>query len=191
MTEKCAQYIVEWLITCGVIRRSEYNLYAFAAHSFLMTAALLGLTILIGTIMGHIVVAIEIISLFMPVRKFSGGYHAKKPWMCLICSSIILCICIYCSSYITYGYGLLFITLMAMISLIINSPIDSAGRVLDVSEQHLYKKITAVLVGLSAIIILVCALNGKEDAARNFAIGIVMAGILQIPCLLQKIVQKN
>lgn len=191
MTEKCARHIVKWLITCGAIHRSEYNLYIFAAHSFLMTLALIGLDLIIGIAMGNIISAIEIICLFMPLRKFGGGYHAKKPLVCLICSSAILCVCIYCSNYITYGPGLRFFTFIAMISLIFNSPIDSESRVLDVSEKHLYKRITTILVGLSAMIILVCTISGRNNMAKNFAIGIVLAGGLQIPCLLRKIVQKS
>lgn len=119
----------------------------------------------------------------MMIRKFGGGYHAQSAWKCLISSTIILCGYIWVSEYITYGYRLGFTMIVAALSLINNSPIDSENRKLDMQEQRMYKRITIVLVIFNVLISLVCYKCGRERVATGLAMGIILTGGLQLPCL--------
>lgn len=188
MSARCARLIAKWLINHEAIRREEYDLYVYAAHSLIMTLAPLGLALLIGVVLGHTATAVTIILPFMVIRKFSGGYHAKKAWVCLIGSSLILGGCICASEYITYSNGLISVMLIAAVLLRLNSPIESENRRLDVQERRMYKKVTVVLVILSVLISLVCYRCGRERVAVNLAVGVILTGVLQVPCLWRQIV---
>lgn len=184
MSAGCARLIAKWLINCEVIQSEEYDLYVYAAHSLIMTLAPLGLALTLGALLGHAATAVTIILPFMVIRKFSGGYHAKRAWVCLISSSLILGGCICASAYITYSGGLVSVMLIAAVSLMINSPIDSENRRLDAQERRAYKKVTIGLVALSVLISLICYRCGWESAAVNLAAGVILTGMLQVPCLL-------
>lgn len=186
MIEKCAKSLVGWLIKCEVIGDEEYELYVFAGYSFLVNFVPFILAVLVGGIIGHMRTGVEIIFSFMIIRKFSGGYHAKKPWICLSCSTLILCICIFVSNHIIYGYWLFFATFVAALLLVINSPIDSENKVLDEKERKVYKRVTTILVGVSVLIILACFSCGRNVTAKNIAIGVILACVLQIPYLLKR-----
>lgn len=183
MSARCARLIAKWLVSHEAIQREEYDLYVYAAHSLIMTLAPLGLALVIGVLLGHTVTAVTIILPFMVIRKFSGGYHAKKAWVCLISSSLILGGCICASEYFTYNYELTSVMLMAAALLVINSPVESENRRLDAQERCVYKKVTIGLVALSVLISLICYKCGLENAAVNLAVGVILTGGLQIPCL--------
>ena len=79
------------------------------------------------------------------IRKFSGGFHAKKAWVCLICSSTLLVFCTIVSSYIEYGLGLAMVTLAAITILVLCSPIDSESRRLSQEEKKSCKIATIIM----------------------------------------------
>lgn len=183
MSAKCACFIAKWLIDHEAIRKEDYDLYVYAAYSLIMTLAPLGLALSLGVLLGHAAAAVTIILPFMVIRKFSGGYHAKKAWVCLTSSPIILGGCIFASEYITYSYGLICFMLISVVLLILNSPVESENRRLNEQERRTYKKVTIVLVVLSMLISFVCCECGLENTAANLAIGVILTGALQIPCL--------
>lgn len=183
MSARCAKLIAKWLIDHEAVRREDYDLYMYAAHSLIMTLAPLGLALALGALLGHAAAAVTIILPFMVIRKFSGGYHAGRAWICLVCSSLILGGCICVSGYIAYGYGLVGAMLMAAALLIANSPVASENRRLDAQERREYKKVTTCLVAFSVLISLICYGCGQEHVAVNLAVGVILTGALQVPCL--------
>lgn len=187
MIEKRAESIAEWLIRYGAIEEEERDLYVFASCSFFMNLTPIFLSLLIGGIAGRIMCGVEIICPFMLIRKFGGGFHAKKPWMCLTSSAILLYISICIANYITYGHRLMLVIIITTVLLIIGSPIASDSREMDAKERKNYKWMTAILCVASVLISYVCFKCGKDALAKNIAIGIVLAWLQQIPCLLKKL----
>lgn len=183
MSIKYAGFIAEWLIAHKAIRREEYDLYVYAVHSLIMTLAPLGLALVLGVLMGCAVTAVTIIFPFMVIRKFSGGYHAKQAWICLIGSPLILGGCIWLSDYITYDRRLIGVMLIAAVLLMINSPVESENRRLDGQERLAYKKVTIGLVLVSVLISFICYKCNLEKIAANLALGIILTGWLQVPCI--------
>lgn len=183
MSAKCAELIAEWLIAHGAVPREDHDLYVYASHSLIMTVAPLGLALALGILLGHAVTAITIILPFMVIRKFSGGYHAKQAWVCIVSSTLILGGCICISGYITYSYGLIGGMSMAAALLAVNSPVESGNRRLDEQERRTYKKVTIGFVMFTVLISMLCDRCGREDAAVNLALGVILTGALQVPCL--------
>lgn len=183
MSAKCAELIAEWLIAHGAVPREDHDLYVYASHSLIMTVAPLGLALALGILLGHAVTAVTIIFPFMVIRKFSGGYHAKQAWVCIVSSTLILGVCIDTAAYIPYGGRLIVVMLMAALLLFMNSPIESGNRRLDEQERRTYKKVTIGFVMFTVLISMLCDRCGREDAAVNLALGVILTGALQVPCL--------
>ena len=70
--------ISAWLIKHDAIKSEDKELYEYAIYSFFITISPLFLVILISGIMGKLFEGIVVIIPFMVLRKFSGGFHAKK-----------------------------------------------------------------------------------------------------------------
>lgn len=86
----CTCKIVEWLINHDAIKSEDKELYEYALYSLWLLATPLFLAIIIGGCLGGVKEGIIIVIPFMLIRKFSGGYHAKHLWICLIGSTILL-----------------------------------------------------------------------------------------------------
>lgn len=187
MIKKCAEAVSDWLINSGVIAENERELYSYASYSLFLSLSPLLLAFFFGFWMGEIEKSIVLVLPFVFIRKFCGGYHAKNEWSCLLESSLLLYLCIYISSKISYDFYLAFLTLVSMVSIIIWSPIDSENRKLEDIEKKKYKSVTVLLTGLFGILIIIFFLLGKQDTAICISIGIILTAGLQIPCVLKKL----
>lgn len=87
------------------------------------------------------------------------------------------------SENITYDDGLIGVLLIAVALLMLNSPVESKNRRLDAQERRAYKKVTIYLVVLSVLISSVCYECGLEERAVNLAMGVILTGGMQVPCL--------
>ena len=76
--EKCTDTVVDWMIRCNVINEADKELYKYALHSLLLLVSPLILAGGIGFGLGSVKHGVALIFPFMFLRKFSGGYHAKK-----------------------------------------------------------------------------------------------------------------
>lgn len=149
--EKCTGAVVKWMIQHNAIDEREEELYEYALHSAVLSILPLLLAGVLGFCFGSIKTGILVVIPFMILRKFSGGYHAKKLSHCLISSVILLFLCILFVTHVTHDWIILVAAGIASVNLMIFSPIDHENRPLDEDEKHSLKKMT---------IFLVCVLNG-------------------------------
>lgn len=123
---------------------------------------------------------------FMIIRKYSGGYHAKHTGSCLLCSCLLMFLCIILSSYITTGWPLTSATIGASASLIFFSPIEHKNRVLDRKERIRYSKITSILtIGCLFLITFMKVIHLNESSVC-VSIGLILTAGLQWPVVLMK-----
>lgn len=179
--------ITTWLIKNGVVKTEERELYEYAVHSLVLSLAPLVIVMIIGSFMGAVKESILFILPFMAIRKFSGGFHAKHEWICLMSSCSLLFLCVFAVSKITYSAVLGSVTLGAVISLSLLSPIDSDNRRLSADEKKKYKRITRIIAGLFfGIFVLLAGLRAGKYAGC-IAVGLILSAFLQFPCVLQRL----
>lgn len=189
MIEKCANIIADWMINCKVVEKTDKELYSYAAYSILLSLSPLALAIGFGICMGCVRRSVTVIMPFVIIRKFSGGYHTKHAWSCLIWSCLLLLLCIVMSFYIKCGWGTALITVGAAVSLVCFSPIDNENRVLDQEEYSRYKRITAVLVIMFLFMDTLLFAFRLYTYSICVSIGIVLSAGLQLPRIFKKLVK--
>ena len=111
--------------------------------------------------MGSVKHGVALIFPFVVLRKFSGGYHAKKLHTCIMGSGFLLFLCIMLSMHMQCDWKLAIATVIASVSLITFSPIDSENRRLDTNEKRTYKKTTVFFVILFGLLDIALFLLGK------------------------------
>lgn len=189
MIEKCAEKIADWLVSCGAVEKADKELYSYAVYSTLMSISPLLLAIGFGLCMGCVRQSVMIILPFVVIRKFSGGYHARYAWFCLLCSCLLLFFCIVFSFHIKCGWILALFTVGAAVSLICFSPIEHENKVLSREEHRQYKKVTIILVGIFLIVDLLFFLFRLSVYSVCISIGILLSAGLQLPCIFKKFVK--
>lgn len=185
--EKCTDTVVNWMIRCNAINEEDKELYKYALYSFFLLIAPLILAVGIGFCVGSVKHAVFLIFPFMVLRKFSGGYHAKKLYTCILGSGFLLFLCIMLSMHVQCDLKLAIVTVIASASLITFSPIGSENRRLDTNEKRTYKKITVFCVMFFELLDIVLFLLGKYIYTICFSVGILLAAVLQAPCIVKKL----
>ena len=178
--------VVAWLMENEAIKEDEKELYEYAFRSLIMLIVPLLLAIGMGILFGVFIESLVLILPFMLIRKFSGGYHAKRQTTCLVISSTLLFTCFWIAEKVSPNTGLHVVVLVASISLSVFSPVDSENRRLDYEETVSFRKSGRILVTIFLLIyVLLCAIKGGRFASY-LAMGILLPAGLQIPCILQK-----
>lgn len=190
MMEKCTDAIVNWLISCDAIEEKDKELYNYAVYSLILSLSPLLLAIGFGLGMGCVCQNVLIVIPFMIIRKFSGGYHAKHSWSCLIWSCLLLLLCMILSFHVKCGWGIALATAGAAISLICFSPIDNENRVLSQEEHSCYKRMTTVLVTILISVDMLTFLCRLHTYSVCISIGIILSAGLQLPCILNNLLKR-
>lgn len=185
MMENCTKKITDWLISCDVVKETDRELYEYAVYSIFLTLSPVLLAIGFGFMLGAVWRSILIVLPFVVVRKFSGGYHAKRAGVCLISSSLLLILCIVLSFYIKCNWMLPVVTILSTVSLVCFSPLENENRLLSREERFCYKKITAVIVVSNVLVELLLFLLHLYTCVVCVSIGLVLSASLQFPCILR------
>mgnify|MGYP002625213058 CR=1 FL=1 len=184
MTSRYTKPITDWLIKCKAINTEDAELYSYALKNIVLMFSPIVMALLFGLVMNSLTQSIVMILPFMTIRKFSGGYHTKYLWSCLIGSSLLLLLCILTISYVS-TWVLFLLTVAASLSLVKFSPIEHENRRLEKEECTRYKKWTTIGVTLYfilSIVLMICDLNVY---AGSLFTGIILTGALQIPCIME------
>lgn len=186
MIERCAVIISSWIIRSEARKESERELYEYAVYSILLSLSPIVFTLTIGTIFGCVGRSICIMLPFTIIRKFSGGYHAKRATTCLFSSTLVLILCIILSFYVQCGWTLISLSVGATASLIHFSPIDNDNRLLSKEEKRCYKKSTIVITVLFLVIDILLFVSHMNTCAVCISIGLVLSACLQYPALFKR-----
>ncbi|MCL2839932.1 MAG: accessory gene regulator B family protein [Defluviitaleaceae bacterium] len=123
----------------GIFEPTDREIYLFGTQLglnlllHLMTMTLVGL--MIGSFW-HIVI---FLLAYMPLRSFSGGYHAKTQLKCYIISTIMIAFVGLASRFITFNSILLGVLLLMFgIVIMLISPIGNKNKSLDDLEIKVY-----------------------------------------------------
>ncbi len=190
MIKKYTVLVTNWLISCNAISEEDRELYEYAIYSILITISPLFLATLVGILLGAVLQSILIILPFFLIRKFSGGYHAKKAGICLIYSSMLLILCIFLSSWVKCNILLLFLTALSAMSLLHFSPIENENRLLSREERICFKKVTTIIVTSIIIAELLLLWFSMYTFVVCISIGLILSASLQYPCIIGKMWNK-
>lgn len=82
MIEKCADGIVSNFIANNIIEKDDAELYVFGIMQGLRTLLGLVSALLLSILFHQFLYGVVVLTVFMPIRIFSGGYHAQTPTQC-------------------------------------------------------------------------------------------------------------
>ena len=181
------EIVADWMIHNHAIQKEEKELYVYALDSAVMLILPLLFAGVIGFFMGSPMQSMMLVLPFMILRKFSGGYHAKKRWICTILSSLLLFLCIALSVKVQLGQRVVISTIVSAISLGIFSPIDSENRLLDEEEKRTYKRIVIYCLVLFGFIGSILFVLDADTYVVSLSIGIQLSAGLQIPYIVKKL----
>ena len=184
--------VAKWLLKHGAISVNEKELYEYGIYSFLFTLTPLFLVLMVSVPLNMAVEGVLLITPFILLRKFAGGFHFQTPLPCIIVSTVVLLGCLL-EIRVILEYGSFIIhTLLVYASIVpicILSPIDSENRQLSAKEKSAFHRIAIVLATINAALYSLLLILRTVEIAIPLGTGMILTALLQLPCLFEH--QKN
>ncbi len=161
----------------------DKSLYIYGLHQFWVTLLNLATAIAIGLLTGMLCEGILFLAVYIPLRKFAGGYHAKTELRCYVISTILLCTAlfsIYSIEHIRIIIAALpLIFFAASIVIVFFAPVDNPNKPLDSTEYAVYRKQSRIILILHWGIFFVSLINGKAEVATVVTVAdLVLSGMI-------------
>jgi accessory gene regulator B len=123
-----------------------------------MTVLNILITIVLGIIFNELYQSILFSIGYIPIRSFSGGYHAKTPQKCTLFSTIMMVIVLLLMKLVLPTSLILLMWMISSVVIVVLSPVQDENKPLDDVEVKVYKRRTRLLLCFESIIILVSVL---------------------------------
>lgn len=157
MFQVVSEQITEFLIRNQVVQKDDRELYQFGIQQTLFIILNLSTTIAIGILCGMLWQSIVFIIAYIPLRHYSGGFHARTPINCYFFSSIMVFTvlsvmklfpvnCFICDIVILFSLLIIFIL----------SPLADKNKPLNNEERTVYKRRVRMISFAELIIIAIC-----------------------------------
>lgn len=162
MIEKLSKAIVNYQSEVGTIQKEDINVYQYGYTLMAEVILNVSISVLLGFALDQIKEVIFFLCMFIPLRSFAGGYHAKKAWQCVVLSNLSIVMTLGLSDWVIQYNISVFIYLIGEfvlgVIIVYLSPVESENKKLDLLEKKLYKKYTTgiflieLLVGIGLLI---------------------------------------
>lgn len=161
MIEAISERITEFLADSKVISRNidEFSCYKYGVEIALSTMLNIVLILSIGAVTGRFIESVIFLVVFIPIRQFSGGYHADTYFRCnlFFCISFVMVLLlfeilkVYNSVYLLLAIDLFSLSIIAFFSPVENSnkPIPEEKR----KGLKLKATLISALIGLTAFVL--------------------------------------
>ena len=177
--------VVAWLVKSGILEYRDRELYQYACYSFVIQSIPFFLASAISILINGTIQGMVIVIPFVILRKYAGGFHAKKLSTCMGMSSLILYVSMKISMIIQNTSFPVICAILALVSLCIFSPIENKNKPLEVYEKRLYRQRVFKYSAILGIVDIILCFMEIQSMAVLFSNGILLAAGLQIPCVLK------
>lgn len=148
MFNKMSEGLTNRLVETGIINSDELETYRFGLENLMMKICHLVSYVLLGIFFDKLLELLLFIAVFIPLREYSGGYHAKTPLKCYFVScltviSLLFLLHVTPSQVMNYSIVLAFFSSIALFLVV---PVQSANKPLDESEKAYYRSKAGFLI---------------------------------------------
>ena len=178
---KIASQIADRLEEVGIIDSENKSLYSYGLRQGFTIILNLTTTIVLGCIFDKILQAILFTALYMPLRRFAGGYHAKTAMRCYINSTLLITLVLLLSQFLEPHFWILIIlSVLSSVTVALLSPVEDSHKPLDDTERSVYRKKAIITLCLELSIVLLSVLNNVNSLLVIATLNLLVVSLLQI-----------
>lgn len=156
MIDRFVTSIIEYQLHIGTIKKDDENVYQYGYTLLIEMLLNLVLSLIVSGLIGKIKECIIVLIMFIPLRSFCGGYHAKKTWQCVIFSNLsILSVLIGAELLMQFKIPtLVYIITDIVLGIIVVffSPVESENNKLNAVERRHFQKYALLIIFIEILI---------------------------------------
>lgn len=170
--------IVDSMVRGNIIHEEDAEIYRFGLECFTLMAIHYISYLLIAALLGRLWEVFVIALVFLPLRKTSGGYHAKTRLGCYIFSCIYVLATLVCYTWITNGWIYLIAGGCSIAAICLLAPIDNPNKPMEETEKQCYHQRSLIILLVVMICIGVLWVIGYKEICMLMILGVVQAAVL-------------
>lgn len=175
-----------WLFKNNAISYSDIGLYEYAILSILYEISPLVIFMIICIAIKRFLVGILIITPFISIRKYTGGYHASTYILCFIFSILTLLLLIFISKHPIPIIILKILVIISFIILAVCSPVEHDNHPISSKEYYIYKKKMILFCSIGIFVCFFLNVFVNKEYFTACSSSIILSGISVIPCIKKK-----
>lgn len=183
MTAEFAKKINDILIKKGIVQKEDADLYRYGIENGITVAGNLLASVIFGIVTGRPGLVLVFLLFYATLRSYSGGIHCKSKTGCFLMSMAILFIPVYTHEPVRDYVPLpviLMVGILAVVVIIILSPVESINKPLDDAERMYYARVTHCITALQVCVLIILFCLGQWDYFYAGYISIVLVAVFMV-----------
>lgn len=141
MIHKIAEKMINWQIVKGNLTETDRNKYVYAYEILFNQLVNLSIAVVLAFVSHELIAVLLFLVIYIPLRKYAGGFHAENNEKCMIYSSlVIVCVIVLNKTLhdVTNAYeSIMMICFLLMLAFIWHmAPIETKNKKLDELERR-------------------------------------------------------
>lgn len=178
---KAVDRLVVKLIKDGAIEEEDREIYEYGFTQGIVMLINFICTLLIGFCMGMVKEVLVFMLAYIPLRSFSGGFHAKTQARCFVYSNLLVVGILAISRYLTeVPLVYLILGLIGAIIIIILAPVEDKNKPLDENEVKVYGRKAKIILFADVMIAIALQLFELFSLVSTIMVSAFALGIFLI-----------
>lgn len=186
MFYRISDCLAEKFVKKHTIHSEEKEVYRFGIQQGLTIALNLLTTLVIGLVFQMVLESFLFLAVYIPLRSFAGGAHAKTANRCYIYSSVmIIAVLLVIKFFPLRNFICDCLSLISGFGIFLLAPVETEHKKLDDLEKQVYRKRTRVILVVEVIVQLLLSLTSWNHGVMCFTLAFVslclvmLAGIIK------------
>lgn len=142
MIHRSSQIIANFLVSNGTIKEEEIEIYIYGYETFISGIFDFIITILLGVVFHKLICAVIFFFMFVSIRMYTGGYHAKTYLKCKLIF-VFIAIGVLNLTKFNFSFSVIVATIILFCTIVyLLAPIENIKKPLNKSEKQKYRKIS-------------------------------------------------
>lgn len=151
-----AEKISKEMVDKGIVPKEDAELYQYGIENGITVAGNLLASVLFGILTERLGVVLFFLLFYSTLRSYSGGVHCKSKLGCFILSLLILFVPVFSYEWVMEVIMfpiLIALGVIAIVVILILSPVESINKPLEDEERKYYKRISHCIAALQGCVL--------------------------------------
>lgn len=181
MFYRVSDRIAERFVEKKAILSEEKELYRFGIQQGLSIVLNIITTFVIGLAFQMVIESFLFLIIYIPLRSYAGGIHAKTANRCYIFSSLMIIAVLSAIKFFPFGNLICsYLSVISGIIIFLLAPVETENKRLDDMERIVYRRRARLILGVEIIIQLLLSLFLSEKFVMCVSCAFVCLAVVMI-----------
>ncbi|MBP1565501.1 MAG: accessory gene regulator B family protein [Oscillospiraceae bacterium] len=138
-------------------------------------------TIILGVLYERLFESILIVALYIPLRSYAGGFHAKTSFRCFVYSLVMMFLLLSVIKFFKLGNTICFIIcIMSGIIIFLVSPVPDKNKPLEKIEYKVFKRRSRQILAIEVLLFVVSILTKWNTIAECVSLSLGLVAVMLV-----------